>query len=149
MSKRATTNGLSGEDVGDLYDDLQPWAAELCEQAYLDSLSAGRRRRAARMDFVPGWKEAHRQAGRQEMFLPRPEPPTPIYATSHAGALKVWAQHRIVEECKERGIPRASHAAFAEGFEAALSSIHRCMLALSDAPSLHLPGQDEQDEAEE
>jgi hypothetical protein len=51
------------------YADLQPWAASLCEQAYHDALTAGRRRRAARMDFVPGWKEAARQLGRLDVFV--------------------------------------------------------------------------------
>jgi hypothetical protein len=51
------------------YADLQPWAANLCETAYQESLIHGRRRRAARMDFVPGWKEAARQLGRPDVFL--------------------------------------------------------------------------------
>ena len=81
---RPTTNGLKGEQGGGLYDDLQPWAAELCEQAWHASLASGRRRGAARMDFVPGWKEAARQF-RPEAFVPTPdtatapaeEPPVP------------------------------------------------------------------------
>jgi hypothetical protein len=50
------------------YADLHPWAANLCEAAYQESLIHGRRRRAARMDFVPGWKEAARQLGRMDVF---------------------------------------------------------------------------------
>lgn len=51
------------------YADLQPWAASLCEAAYQESLMKGRRRRATRMDFVPGWKEAARQLGRLDVFM--------------------------------------------------------------------------------
>src|SRR4051794_3943966 len=57
-----------GDDVGGLYDDLEPWAAALCEAGDQGALSSGRRRRAARMDFVPGWKEAARQLGRLDVF---------------------------------------------------------------------------------
>lgn len=40
------------------YADLAPWAIARCEQAFHDSLARGRRRRAARVDFVPGWVSA-------------------------------------------------------------------------------------------
>lgn len=50
------------------YDELLPWAAELCEDGYHESLLHGRRRRAARVDFVAGWKEAAWQLGRHDLF---------------------------------------------------------------------------------
>lgn len=59
------------EDPADMacYADLQPWAVTLCEAAYQEALIKGRRRRAARCDFVPGWKEAARQLGRHDVFV--------------------------------------------------------------------------------
>lgn len=61
---------IEPEPIEDLevYADLQPWSVELCETAYHEALSSGRRRRAARMDVVPGWKEAARQLGRLDVF---------------------------------------------------------------------------------
>lgn len=50
------------------YADLKPWAAALCENGFVASLAHGRRRRAARVDFVAGWKEAAMQLGRQDIF---------------------------------------------------------------------------------
>lgn len=52
------------------YADLEPWAAGLCEQGYAESLAHGRRRRAARIDFVAGWKQGARDLGRRDVFRP-------------------------------------------------------------------------------
>lgn len=67
---RKTLADLLAEDPTALpcYQDLQPWAASLCEAGYQEARSKGRRRRAARIDFVPGWKEAARQLGRSDVF---------------------------------------------------------------------------------
>jgi hypothetical protein len=52
----------------DCYADLEGWAVTLCETGYEAAMAHGRRRRAARVDFVAGWKEAARQLGRLDVF---------------------------------------------------------------------------------
>jgi hypothetical protein len=112
---RHSTNGLSGPNAGALYDDLQPWAAELCEQAWQSSLTLGRRRGAARMDFVPGWKEAMRQAGRLDVFKPDDDEP---------------------EETSE-----IEQAAFRRGVLAAITSIQQHMAVMEDDSGVPFVGR--------
>lgn len=101
------------------YDDLQPWAANLCEKAYQDSLAKGRRRRAARMDFVPGWKEAARQLGRPDVFLDAGVNTVSGWRPREAD-LTTYMQGQIEKAYQQRERPRCSRDDFADGFMAAL-----------------------------
>lgn len=119
-----TANGVD-DDIGDLYDELQPWAANLCEHAYQDSLVHGRRRRAARMDFVPGWKEAARQLGRPDAFVgpgQRKEPATVAHGLTEDD-LADWARRDLEAAYGSRERPRCSREDFADGFIAALIAL--------------------------
>lgn len=69
MSKRQSVKQLAPAEMP-CYAGLAPWAAELCEQHFEQSREAGRRRRAARVDFAAGWMEAARQLGRLDVFVP-------------------------------------------------------------------------------
>lgn len=113
------------DDIGTLYDDLAPWAANLCEAGYQDALARGRRRRAARMDFVPGWKEAARQLGRPDVFSTASAGKGGMVVTHGLTEddLTPWARRSLDEAYAERERPRCSREDFADGFIAALRSI--------------------------
>lgn len=127
------------DDIGTLYDDLVPWAANLCETAYQEALIHGRRRRAARMDFVPGWKEAARQLGRPDAFL------TPLACreaviVAHGlteDDLAPWARRALETGYETRERPRCSREDFADGFIAALIALHsKSALRSGELPSM-------------
>lgn len=67
-----TSRPVPPDDIPALpaYQGLEPWAATLCEKGYQGSREAGRRRRAARVDFTAGWMEAAREFGREDVFKP-------------------------------------------------------------------------------
>lgn len=113
------------DDIGTLYDDLAPWAANLCETAYQEALIHGRRRRAARMDFVPGWKEAAWQLGRPDAFvtpLARQEFTTVAHGLTEQD-LAPWARRELDASYLDRERPRCSREDFADGFIAALIAL--------------------------
>jgi hypothetical protein len=126
------------DDIGDLYDELQQWAANLCEHAYQDSLVHGRRRRAARMDFVPGWKEAARQLGRPDVFvgLDRRREASSVSHGLNEDDLAPWARRELDAAYEARERPRCSREDFADGFIAALRALH--------SKSAFLPGRYEE-----
>jgi hypothetical protein len=122
---RANPPHLSEDDIGPLYDDLAPWAANLCETAYQESLIHGRRRRAARMDFVPGWKEAAKQLGRPDAF--RGAMPQGVARVAHgltADDLMPLARRLLEQAYADRERPKCSREDFEDGFIAALLALN-------------------------
>lgn len=113
------------DDIGDLYDDLAPWAANLCETAYQEALIHGRRRRAARMDFVPGWKEAARQLGRPDAFVIalKCKEARVVREGLSENDLEPWAQRALDKAYETRERPRCSREDFADGFIAGLVAV--------------------------
>lgn len=82
----------------------------------------GRRRRAARMDFVPGWKEAARQLGRSDVFAPvngRARGAIVSHGLNEDD-LSTWAKQGLERAYQERDRPKCSREDFADGFIAAL-----------------------------
>jgi hypothetical protein len=121
---RRTAHSVDDE-IGDLYDDLQPWAVNLCEQGYQDALTNGRRRRAARMDFVPGWKEAARQLGRPDVFVGSPQRKEQR-TVSHGlteDDLQPWVRRELERAYEQRERPKCSREDFADGYIAALRAL--------------------------
>lgn len=115
----------SDDDIGTLYDDLAPWAANLCETAYQEALIHGRRRRAARMDFVPGWKEAARQLGRPDAFI-GPVPTQEVRRMAQGLSeddLAPWARRELERSYQQRERPKCSREDFTDGFIAALVAL--------------------------
>lgn len=113
------------DDIGTLYDDLAPWAANLCETAYQQSLMNGRRRRAARMDFVPGWKEAAMQLGRPDAFVValKSKEASEVREGLTEEDLEPWGRRALDLAYETRERPRCSREDFADGFIAGLVAV--------------------------